>query len=149
MLIKRTNGASSGSRMSRMLGGVSASTMDRRTFFRRSGVVAGGLAAASALGSGMVTKAKAATAVGASYIGLNYWFIPPVGSLEITKAQDLAPLIAFAVAAGASVGTIARINWLRQHAADTSARRRSDCVVRASAPRQPGRAILSGEVRES
>jgi two-component system sensor histidine kinase KdpD len=62
---------------------------------------------------------SAATAVGASYIGLNYWFIPPVGSLEITKAQDLAPLIAFAVAAAASVGTIARINWLRQHAADT------------------------------
>ena len=65
MLIKRTNGASSGSRMSRMLGGVAASTMDRRTFFRRSGVVAGGLAAASALGSGMVTKAKAATTAGA------------------------------------------------------------------------------------
>ena len=52
MLIKRMNGASGGSRMSRMLGGVAASTMDRRTFFRRSGVVAGGLAAASALGSG-------------------------------------------------------------------------------------------------
>jgi two-component system sensor histidine kinase KdpD len=61
----------------------------------------------------------AATAVGASYIGLNYWFIPPVGSLEITKAQDLAPLIAFAFAAAASVATIARINWLRRHAADT------------------------------
>ena len=60
MLIKRTNGASSGSRMSRMLGGVAAATMDRRTFFRRSGVVAGGLAAASALGNGMVTKAKPA-----------------------------------------------------------------------------------------
>jgi len=61
MLIKRTNGASSGSRMSRMLGGVATATIDRRTFFRRSGIVAGGLAAASALGPGTVTKAKAAT----------------------------------------------------------------------------------------
>jgi two-component system sensor histidine kinase KdpD len=62
---------------------------------------------------------SAATAVGASYVGLNYWFIPPVGSLEITNAQDLAPLIAFGVAAAASAVTVARINWLRQHAAAT------------------------------
>ena len=61
MLIKRTNGASGGSRMSRMLSGVAVATMDRRTFFRRSGIVAGGLAAASTLGSGTVTKTKAAT----------------------------------------------------------------------------------------
>jgi two-component system sensor histidine kinase KdpD len=62
---------------------------------------------------------SAATAVGASYVGLNYWFTPPLGSLEITKPQDLAPLIAFAVAAAASAATVARINWLRQHAAAT------------------------------
>src|SRR5205823_8850282 len=58
MLIKRTNGASSGSRMSRMLGGVAAATIDRRTFFRRSGIVAGGLAAASTLGPGTVTRSE-------------------------------------------------------------------------------------------
>ncbi len=58
----------------------------------------------------------AVTAVCASYVALNYWFTVPVGSFEITKAADLAPLIAFIAAAAASAGTVARINWLRRRA---------------------------------
>src|SRR4051812_1217768 len=60
---------------------------------------------------------SAVTAVVASYLALNYWFTPPIGSLEITKADDLVPLLAFIIAAAASAGTVARINWLRQRAA--------------------------------
>jgi two-component system sensor histidine kinase KdpD len=60
---------------------------------------------------------SAVTAVVASYLALNYWFTPPIGSLEITKAEDLAPLIAFATAAAASAATVARIEWLRRRAA--------------------------------
>jgi two-component system sensor histidine kinase KdpD len=61
--------------------------------------------------------ASAVTAVAASYLALNYWFTPPVGSLEITKVQDLVPLVAFAAAAAASAATVARIEWLRRRAA--------------------------------
>jgi K+-sensing histidine kinase KdpD len=60
---------------------------------------------------------SAVTAVVASYLALNYWFTPPKGSLEISKADDLVPLLAFIIAAAASAGTVARINWLRQRAA--------------------------------
>jgi two-component system sensor histidine kinase KdpD len=60
---------------------------------------------------------SAVTAVAASYLALNYWFTPPIGSLEITKVEDLVPLIAFALAGAASAATVARIEWLRRRAA--------------------------------
>ena len=59
---------------------------------------------------------SAVTAVVACYLALNYWFTPPIGSLEITKAEDLVPLLAFIAAAAASAGTVARIDWLRRRA---------------------------------
>ncbi len=59
MLRKRTNGVASGPRMARAVAGLTGGAMDRRTFFRRSGLAAGGLAAASTLGAGMVKKASA------------------------------------------------------------------------------------------
>ncbi len=60
MLRKKTNGVANGPRLSKSLGGLTGGAIDRRTFLRRSGLTAGGVAAASALSGGMVTKANAA-----------------------------------------------------------------------------------------
>ena len=62
MLTKKTNGVAHGPRLSKALGGLTGGAVDRRTFLRRSGLTAGGIAAASALPLGMVKKAEAATA---------------------------------------------------------------------------------------
>ncbi|MGH6944976.1 MAG: molybdopterin-dependent oxidoreductase, partial [Geminicoccaceae bacterium] len=62
MLRKKSNGAVNGSRMSTVLAGLTGGTLDRRAFLHRSGLTAGGVAAASWLGGGMVTKATAQTA---------------------------------------------------------------------------------------
>jgi formate dehydrogenase major subunit len=61
MLRKKTNGVASGARLSAALTGLTASAVDRRTFLRRSGLTAGGVAAVAALPGAMVTKAKAQT----------------------------------------------------------------------------------------
>ena len=72
---------------------------------------------------------SAATAVVASYLALNYWFTPPLQSLEITKAQDLVPLLAFTSAAAASAATVARVHWLRQRRAHRPSSARFDARV--------------------
>lgn len=59
MLMKKTGGRAASSRMSRALTGQAGSAIDRRTFLQRSGITVGGIAAASALGGGMVRKAEA------------------------------------------------------------------------------------------
>jgi formate dehydrogenase major subunit len=59
MLRKKTDGVAKGMRLAQVLSDVAGSAIDRRTFLRRSGLTVGGLAAASALGSGMVRKAEA------------------------------------------------------------------------------------------
>ena len=53
-----------------MLGGLAGGTVDRRAFLRRSGLTAGGLAAAAGLSSGMLTRAdaQATAAAGAGEI---------------------------------------------------------------------------------
>ncbi|NIA69513.1 formate dehydrogenase subunit alpha [Pelagibius litoralis] len=61
MLTKRTNGVANGPRLSKALAGSTGSAIDRRTFLRRSGLAAGGVAAA-AVPFGMVKKAEAASA---------------------------------------------------------------------------------------
>ncbi len=61
MLTKRTNGVANGPRLSKALAGLTGGAIDRRTFLRRSGLTAGGIAAASALPFGMVRKAEAAS----------------------------------------------------------------------------------------
>jgi formate dehydrogenase major subunit len=66
MLRKKTNGVASGARLSTALNGLTGSTIDRRTFLHRSGLTAGGVAAAAALSGGMVTKAKAQATVAAN-----------------------------------------------------------------------------------
>ena len=61
MLTKRSNGVANGPRLTKALAGVVGSAIDRRTFLKRSGLTAGGLAAASGLSLGMVKKADAAS----------------------------------------------------------------------------------------
>ncbi len=64
MLRKKANGHANGSRMTRALTGLTGGAIDRRTFLRRSGLTAGGLAGAAALSGGMVRKAEAQAAGG-------------------------------------------------------------------------------------
>jgi formate dehydrogenase major subunit len=64
MLTKKTNGVANGPRLSKALAGLTGSAIDRRTFLKRSGLTAGGIAAASTLPLGMVKKAEAAAAGG-------------------------------------------------------------------------------------
>jgi hypothetical protein len=59
MLRKKTNGVAHGPRLASALRGVTGSAIDRRTFLRRSGLTAGGVAAAATLSGGMVTRAEA------------------------------------------------------------------------------------------
>ncbi|MFP6729747.1 MAG: formate dehydrogenase subunit alpha [Alphaproteobacteria bacterium] len=63
MLMKKTNGAANGSRLSNVLTGMTGSAVDRRTFLKRSGLAAGGIAIAATSGGAMVKKAKAQTAM--------------------------------------------------------------------------------------
>jgi formate dehydrogenase major subunit len=61
MLIKRKSADVQRGRLQAAMAGLSSGVMDRRTFLRRSGLVAGGVAAAGALQIGSVRKAEAAT----------------------------------------------------------------------------------------
>ncbi len=60
MLTRKTNGVANGPRLSKAFAGLVGSAVDRRTFLKRSGLTAGGLAAASALSFGRVQSAQAA-----------------------------------------------------------------------------------------
>lgn len=62
MLTKKSNGVAGRPRLTKALAGVVGGSMDRRSFLKRSGVAAGGIALASAMPAGMVKKAEAATA---------------------------------------------------------------------------------------
>jgi len=68
MLRKKTNGVAQGPRLSSAISELQHAAVDRRTFLKRSGLAAGGLAAASAFTGGMVTKAEAQGAAGASKV---------------------------------------------------------------------------------
>ncbi len=61
MLRKRINGAAKGAHLANSFAGVTGGAIDRRAFFRRSGIAAGGLAAAPLLGATTVRKADAQT----------------------------------------------------------------------------------------
>src|SRR3546814_11192950 len=61
MLTKRTNGAAEAPRLSKAIASIAGSAIDRRAFLKRSGLAAGGIAAAS-IPLGMVKKAEAASA---------------------------------------------------------------------------------------
>ncbi len=64
MLTRKTNGVATGPRLSKAFAGVVGSAIDRRTFLKRSGLTAGGLAAASTLSFGRIKKAEAASPSG-------------------------------------------------------------------------------------
>ena len=64
MLRKKTSGASRSSRMSKALAGLTGGAIDRRSFLRRSGLTAGGLAAVGALGGGMMVRRAEAQSAG-------------------------------------------------------------------------------------
>jgi formate dehydrogenase major subunit len=63
MLTKRTNGVANGPRLSKAVAGIAGGAIDRRTFLKRSGLAAGGVAAAS-VPFGMVKQAQAQAATG-------------------------------------------------------------------------------------
>jgi formate dehydrogenase major subunit len=62
MLRKKANGAARGAHLTQALAGLTGSAIDRRTFLKRSGVTAGGVAALAGLSAGMVGKAAPAAA---------------------------------------------------------------------------------------
>ncbi|MFQ5618849.1 MAG: formate dehydrogenase subunit alpha [Rhodospirillales bacterium] len=64
MLTKKRNGVANGPRLTKALAGVVGGSMDRRTFLKRSGLTAGGVAVASTLPLGHVKTAKAAYPAG-------------------------------------------------------------------------------------
>jgi formate dehydrogenase major subunit len=59
MLTRRSQHTTAGTRLTKALAGVTGGAVDRRTFLRRSGLAAGGLAAASSISLGTVKKADA------------------------------------------------------------------------------------------
>ena len=63
MLRKRSSGTVASGAFTRLGMALGGETLDRRGFLRRSGLTAGGLAAASALSTGLVTRAEAQGAV--------------------------------------------------------------------------------------
>ncbi|MCB1473146.1 MAG: molybdopterin-dependent oxidoreductase, partial [Rhodobiaceae bacterium] len=88
MLRKKTEGAARSARLAQILSDVAATTIDRRTFLRRSGLAVGGLAAASAISGSMVRKAEAAgPATGAAEIRKSICTHCSVGCTVIAEVQ--------------------------------------------------------------
>ena len=89
MLTRKTNGVATGPRLSKALNGLAGSAIDRRTFLKRSGLAAGGLAAAGALTFGKVKKASAAApASGAVQIKKSVCTHCSVGCTVIAEVQN-------------------------------------------------------------
>ncbi|MFY7960882.1 MAG: molybdopterin-dependent oxidoreductase, partial [Elsteraceae bacterium] len=59
MLVKKTSGAASRTRLGGFGAAMAAATVDRRGFLKQSGLAAGGLAAVGAMSSGLVKRAEA------------------------------------------------------------------------------------------
>ncbi|MEX2629945.1 MAG: formate dehydrogenase subunit alpha [Tistlia sp.] len=89
MLTRKTNGVASSPRLSRAYAGVVGGAIDRRTFLKRSGLTAGGLAAASTLSFGRVRKAEAASPSGGKVeIKKSVCTHCSVGCTVIAEVQD-------------------------------------------------------------
>ncbi|MCP5082086.1 MAG: formate dehydrogenase subunit alpha [Alphaproteobacteria bacterium] len=87
MLRKKTGGVAIGPRLSSALTELTGGAIDRRTFLKRSGLAISGLAAASALKNGMVTKAEAQTAAGAMEIKKSVCTHCSVGCTVLAEVQ--------------------------------------------------------------
>src|SRR5215813_12121384 len=61
MLIKKSNGSATRTRLGSGLDAIAGATIDRRAFLKRSGLTVGGIAAVSALPFATVQRAEAAT----------------------------------------------------------------------------------------
>jgi len=68
MLIKKSTGTARGGHLAKTVPPLNGTTIDRRAFLRRSGVIAGGLGAAAAFGGRMMKKAEATPPAGAGEI---------------------------------------------------------------------------------
>jgi len=64
MLRKKTNGVANGPRSAAAFGTVSGDAVDRRTFLKRSGLTAGGIAVATAAPAGLMTRRAEAASTG-------------------------------------------------------------------------------------
>jgi len=64
MLIKTSAGSANGTRLSKALAGITGGAVDRRTFLKRTGLAAGGLAAVAAVAGGSKVKPAAAVTQG-------------------------------------------------------------------------------------
>ncbi len=87
MLTKRTNGVANGPRLSKAVAGIAGSAIDRRTFLKRSGLAAGGVAAAS-VPLGMVKKASAQSATGKVQVVKSVCTHCSVGCTVMAEVQD-------------------------------------------------------------
>ena len=67
------------------------------------------------LASLLGTSSAAVSAV-ASFLALNYWFIPTYGTFTLESLEDLVPLIAFALAGTVTEAVRARLTALRNRA---------------------------------
>ena len=92
MLMKRKNGAAKGAHLARSLAGASGGAIDRRTFFRRSGMAAGGLAAMPLMGATTVRKAEAQTAASGLKIAKSVCTHCSVGCTVIAEVENLYTL---------------------------------------------------------
>ncbi|GGB41959.1 formate dehydrogenase [Roseibium aquae] len=91
MLRKKTSGIARRGRISAALADAAATTMDRRTFLRRSGIAAGGFAAVAAVGSaGMVRKAEAAGPIAGAKVEIKKTVCThcSVGCTVLAEVQD-------------------------------------------------------------
>jgi len=88
MLMKRKNGAAKGAHLARSLAGASGGAIDRRTFFRRSGMAAGGLAAMPLMGATTVRKAEAQTAASGLKIAKSVCTHCSVGCTVIAEVEN-------------------------------------------------------------
>jgi two-component system, OmpR family, sensor histidine kinase KdpD len=64
----------------------------------------------------LLGRPAAAVSAVASFLALNYLFIPTTGALTIESAEDLLPLVAFAFAGAASEQVAKRVHELRRRA---------------------------------
>ncbi|HLS69271.1 MAG TPA: molybdopterin-dependent oxidoreductase, partial [Kiloniellales bacterium] len=88
MLTKKANGAGARPRLSKAFAGLVGGAVDRRTFLKRSGLAAGGLAAASTVSFGRVRKAEAQTNTGKVEIRKSVCTHCSVGCTVLAEVQN-------------------------------------------------------------
>jgi formate dehydrogenase major subunit len=88
MLTKKVNGTTNGARLTKAMAGLTGGAIDRRTFLKRSGLTAGGIAATATLSGGMVTKAKAQSAAAAADVVMSVCTHCSVGCTIMAEVEN-------------------------------------------------------------